>query len=103
MWWEGCRFPDLVRWDNAGKVNMKQLFNEQYGGIHKKVPTVFDAYFTKGEAKHRLYVEYSAVKYNDFEDKYKYFPFPKTRRAANKFKNVLGWEYLNSADETAAE
>lgn len=103
MWWEGCRFPDLVRWDNAGKVSMKQLFNEQYGGIHKKVPTVFDAYFTKNEPKHRLYVEYSAVKYNDFEDKYKYFPFPRERRAANKFKNVLGWEYLNSADETAAE
>ncbi len=103
MWWEGCRFPDLVRWDNAGKVDMKALFNTSWGGkgIHKQVPTVYDAFFTKGESEHRLYTEYSAVKYNDFSDKYKYFPFPRNRKANNKFKDVLGWEYLNAAEETA--
>ena len=100
MWWEGCRFPDLVRWDNAGKVNMAEFFNTQYGGIHAKVPTVFDAYFTNGEAEHRLYTEYSAVKYNNFEAKYKYLPFPRDRKAANKFKDVLGWESLNTAEES---
>ena len=101
MWWEGCRFPDLVRWDNAGKVDMKALFNTSWGGkgIHKQVPTVYDAFFTKGESEHRLYTEYSAVKYNDFSDKYKYFPFPRNRKANNKFKDVLGWESLNTAEE----
>ena len=100
MWWEGCRFPDLVRWDNAGKVDMAALFNTSWGGkgIHSQVPTTFDAYFTKGEAKHRLYTEYSAVKYNNFEAKYKYFPFPRNRRAVNGFKNVLGWASLNGAE-----
>lgn len=100
MWWEGCRFPDLVRWDNAGKVDMAALYNTSWGGkgIHSQVPTTFDAYFTKGEAKHRLYTEYSAVKYNNFEAKYKYFPFPRNRRAVNGFKNVLGWASLNGAE-----
>jgi hypothetical protein len=78
---------------------MKALYNTQYGGIHKKVPTVFDAYFTDGEAEHRLFTTYSSVKFNDFSDKYKYLPFPRDRKAANKFKDVLGWEGLNTADD----
>jgi hypothetical protein len=43
-------------------------------------------------------VEYAPVKYNDFSDKYKYLPFPRDRKAVNKFKDVLGWEYLNVAE-----
>ena len=105
MWWEGCRFPDLVRWDNLGKVDMKAIFNTSWGGkgIHKEVPTVFDEYFVEGKPGykkyHKLYETYSSVKYNDFSDKYKYFPFPRDRKAVNKFKDVLGWEYLNVAEE----
>lgn len=108
MWWEGCRFPDLVRWDNAGKVDMKALFNTSWGGkgIHKQVPTVFDEYVMEGKPgfgkEHKLYTTYSAVKYNDFEDKYKYFPFPRNRKNNNKFQDVLGWAYLNT-EAPAAE
>ena len=105
MWWEGCRFPDLVRWDNLGKVDMKAIYNTSWGGkgIHKEVPTVFDEFFVEGkpgyQKEHKLYTTYSSVKYNNFEDKYKYLPFPRDRKVNNKFKDVLGWEYLNVAEE----
>ena len=99
LWWEGCRFPDLVRWDNAGKIKMASY----YEGIHEKVPTVFDEFVMKDKPgfgkEHKLYTTYSAVNFNKFEDKYKYFPFPRARKANNKFKDVLGWESLNTAEE----
>ena len=101
MWFENCRFPDLVRWSNQGKVNLDEIFNKRYGGIHKHVPTVFDEFFTKGAAKHKLYTEYSAADHNDFSDKYKYLPFPIDIRLVNKLKNVLGWESLNGSDAEA--
>ena len=69
------------------------------GGIHTKVPVVYDEFFTKGAAKHKLYVDYSKVNYNDFTDKYMYLPFPLDCRLANHFKNVLGWESLNGTAE----
>ena len=102
MWFENCRFPDLVRWGKQGKVNLDQIFNKNYGGIHKHVPIVYDEFFTKGAAKHKLYTEYVVADHNDFSEKYMYLPFPLDRRLANHFKNVLGWESLNgntSADE----
>ena len=102
MWFENCRFPDLVRWGKQGKVNLDQIFNKNYGGIHKHVPIVYDEFFTKGAAKHKLYTEYVVADHNDFSDKYMYLPFPLDRRLANHFKNVLGRESLNgntSADE----
>lgn len=95
MWFENCRFPDLVRWGKQGKVNLDQIFNKNYGGIHKHVPIVYDEFFTKGAAKHKLYTEYVVADHNDFSDKYMYLPFPLDRRLANHFKNVLGWEGLN--------
>ena len=101
MWFENCRFPDLVRWAKQGKVNLDQIFNKNYGGIHKHVPTVYDEFFTKGAAKHKLYTDYSAADHNDFTDKYMYLPFPLDCRLANHFKNVLGWESLNGP--TSAE
>lgn len=103
MWFENCRFLDLVRWAKQGKVNLDQIYNKNYGGIHKKVPTVYDEFFTKGAAKHKLYTDYSTVNYNDFTDKYMYLPFPLDCRLANHFKNVLGWEGLNGASDEAAE
>ena len=99
MWFENCRFPDLVRWGKQGKVNLDQIFNKNYGGIHKHVPIVYDEFFTKGAAKHKLYTEYVVADHNDFSDKYMYLPFPLDRRLANHFKNVLGWESLNSSEE----
>ena len=105
MWFENCRFPDLVRWGNQGKVNLDEIFNTRYGGIHKHVPTVFDEFFVEGkpgyQKEHKLYTEYSQVKFNDFSDKYKYLPFPLDCRLANKLKNVLGWESLNGSDAEA--
>lgn len=95
--------PDLVRWGNQGKVNLDQIFNKNYGGIHKHVPTVFDEYSIEGKPgygkEHKLFATYSEVDFNDFSDKYKYLPFPLQSRLANHLKNVLGWESLNGADE----
>lgn len=49
MWLEAVRFPDMVRWgDTDGVANNG-----------KNIPTTFDAFFSKGEPKHRIYVEYS--------------------------------------------
>lgn len=101
MWFENCRFPDLVRWGKQGKVNLDQIFNKNYGGIHKHVPIVYDEFFTKGAAKHKLYTEYVVADHNDFSDKYMYLPFPLDRRLANHFKNVLGWESLNGSSSAA--
>lgn len=99
MWFESCRFHDLVRWSNLGKVDIKAIFNSNYGGINKHVPSVKDAFFTDSEPEHRLYVTYSQAKHNDFEDKYKYFPFPRDFKQANpNLHDVLGWK---SAEDSA--
>ena len=90
MWFESCRFHDLVRWSNQGKVDLDQIFNKS--GIHTKVPTVYDAFFTKGEAKHRLYTEYQALNAGFVVGKHEYFPFPHDFMVVNpNLKNVLGW------------
>ena len=98
MWFENCRFPDLVRWSNQGKVNLDQIFNKS--GIHQNVPTVYDEFFNEGkpgyQKEHKLYTSHSAVDFNDFSDKYKYLPFPLQSRLANHVQNVLGWESLNA-------
>ena len=91
MWFESCRFHDLVRWSKKGYVDLDQVFNKS--GIHSKVPTVFDAYFTKGEAEHRLYTEYSSLDAGFVVGKHEYFPFPHDFMVVNpNLKNVLGWE-----------
>lgn len=102
LWFEGCRFPDLVRWSKQGKVNLETLFN---GDLHKHVPIVYDE-FADGKPEHKLYTKY--VNLNDEHNctfvagKHEYLPFPADRRAANKYKNVLGWSSLNDADEAPA-
>ncbi len=104
LWFESCRFPDLVRWAKQGKVNLDQIFN---GDLHKKCPIVYDEYSAKNTGKHKLYTSY--VNLNDEHNctfvvnKHEYLPFPADRVAGNKFKNVLGWAYLNAAEEPAAE
>ena len=92
MWFENCRFHDLVRWSKLGYVNLDDVFNKS--GIHKNVPTVYDAMFTKNEAEHRLYVEYSSVPGNsDFVvGKHEYFPFPRDYKNVNpNLVDVFGW------------
>ena len=93
MWFENCRFHDLVRWAAQGHVNLDDVFNKS--NIHTKVPTAFDALFTKGEAEHRVYTEYSSVPgHHEFVvGKNEYFPFPRDYMVVNpNLKNVLGWE-----------
>lgn len=69
MWLEGVRFPDMVRWgDTDGIVNNG-----------KDIPSTFDAFFTKKEPKHRIYVEYSNPnkgKTGFVKGKHEYFPYP---------------------------
>ena len=90
MWFENCRFHDLVRWSKQGKVNLDQIFNQS--GIHTKVPTVYDAYFTKGEPEHRLYTEYQSLTAGFKVGKHEYFPFPYDFMVVNpNLKNVGGW------------
>lgn len=69
MWLEGVRFPDMVRWgDTDGIVNNG-----------KDIPSTYDAFFTKGEPKHRLYVEYSNPNKGTVgfvKGKHEYFCYP---------------------------
>ena len=76
LWFEGCRFHDVIRWGNTGKLDLDKVFNQSK--IHQEVPTVKDAFFTKGESEHRLYVEYSSVPEGGVFQKgrHEYFPFP---------------------------
>ena len=105
LWFESARFHDLVRWAAQGKVDLNEVFNTRYGGIHEKIPTVFDEYFVEGKPgygkEHKLYETYSKAHYNKFEvGKHEYFPFPYDVKNGNpELKDVLGWAYLNTAAE----
>lgn len=69
MWLEGVRFPDIVRWgDTEGLVNNG-----------KNIPSSYDAFFTKNEPKHRIYVEYSNPNKDEVgfvKGRHEYFPYP---------------------------
>lgn len=69
MWLEGVRFPDMVRWgDTDGVVDNG-----------KRIPSTYDAFFSKKESKHRIYVEYSSPNNGTtgfIKGKHEYFPFP---------------------------
>ena len=89
MWFESCRFLDLVRWSKQGKVDLNKVF----AGIHENAVSVYDAFFTDGEAEHRLYTKPCALKFNAFKvGKNEYFPFPRDFKTANpNLHDVLGW------------
>ncbi len=76
MWIEGVRFPDMVRWgDTDGIVNNG-----------KDIPSTYDAFFTKGESKHRLYVEYSNPnkgRTGFVKGKHEYFAYPYAATSIN--------------------
>ena len=105
LWFESARFHDLVRWAAQGKVDLNEVFNTRYGGIHEKIPTVFDEYFVEGKPgygkEHKLYETYSKAHYNKFEvGKHEYFPFPYDVKNGNpNLQDVLGWAYLNKPAE----
>ncbi|MDE6290013.1 MAG: RagB/SusD family nutrient uptake outer membrane protein, partial [Muribaculaceae bacterium] len=85
MWIEGVRFPDMVRWgDTDGVVNNG-----------RDIPSTYDAFFTKGEAKHRIYVETSnpnVGKTGFVKGKHEYFAYPYdvTSRNPNLKQNPSG-------------
>lgn len=96
LWFESCRFLDLVRWSKQGKVDLDAIYNKS--GIHKNVPTVHDEFFEEGkpnyQKKHSLYVTHDPVPGNsDFVvGKHEYMPFPRDVMTANKnLHNVGGW------------
>lgn len=98
MWFENCRFHDLVRWSKKypDLVNLDAIFNKS--GINE-VPTLYDAFFTKGEAEHRLYTDIEDTGKGTTLDvkfvvgKHEYYPFPHDFMVVNpNLKNVLGWE-----------
>ncbi len=85
MWIEGVRFPDMVRWgDTDGVVNNG-----------KDIPSTYDAFFTKNEPKHRLYVEKSNPnkgRTGFIKGKHEYFAYPYdvTSRNPNLVQNPSG-------------
>ena len=95
MWFESCRFHDLVRWSKQGKVDLNKIFNES--PLHKNVPTVYDEFFVEGKPgykkEHKLYTEPAEIQYNNFEvGKHEYFPFPLDVINANpNLHDVNGW------------
>ncbi len=107
LWFENCRFHDLVRWSKQGKVDLNEIFNTRYGGIHERIPTVRDEYeaeydkdtgeFIRCNKPHKLYVTYTKAIYEKFEvGKHEYFPFPfEVKNGNENLKDVLGWAYLN--------
>lgn len=69
MWLEGVRFPDMVRWGDTDGVKDNG----------KNIPSAYDAFFTKGEPEHRIYVEYSNPNKGTtgfIKGKHEYFAFP---------------------------
>lgn len=96
MWFENCRFPDLVRWSKLGKVDLNQIYNTS--GVHKNVPTVFDEFSESGkdgyQKEHKLFVTYGACPSGaEFKvGKHEYLPFPRDVMTANpNLHNVGGW------------
>lgn len=97
FWFENCRFQDLVRWSNQGKVDIVALMNAQYHDGKNMVPTVYDALTSNdGATKHELYVTYSAVDNAPFEKgKHEYLPFPLDFKNVNPdIHDVLGWQIM---------
>ena len=91
-------------------MNLDQIYNKNYGGIHKHVPTVHDEFSEPGmpgfEKYHKFYTTYEAAPGNtDFVvGKHEYLPFPRDVKTANPYlKDVLGWEYLNGAAPAEGE
>ena len=87
-WLEGSRFPDLVRW---GIAEQELKDNGKY------LPNFCDAMTSKGEAKHRGYIDESdadwCVKAHPEmgfkKDKHSYFPIPFDDKKVNP--NVHDW------------
>ena len=100
MWFENCRFHDLVRWSKQrpSEVNLNTIFNDSK--INQHIPTVFDAYFTPAPGyeqyegkEHKLYTTYTSKPEAVFQvGKHEYFPFPHDYMIVNpNLVNFNGW------------
>lgn len=102
MWFESCRFHDLVRWSKKGFVDLNKVFNTSR--IHERIPTVNDAYFLMDiegapaypkyyQKEHHLVTTYSRAVFNAFTiGRNEYLPFPRDTKTANPYlEDVLGW------------
>lgn len=94
LWFEGCRFHDLVRWGAQGKANLDQIFNGS--GFHDRIPVTTDEFFNGGSA-HKLTVKYVQAHYEKFQSgKHEYLPFPRDVKVGNpNIQDVLGWTTNN--------
>lgn len=102
LWFEGCRFHDIVRWSLKGLVDLNKIYNTSQ--IHDRIPMLYDAYFLMdGDEpadpryygrEHHLVETYSKAKSNPFTiGRNEYFPFPHDAMVANPdLMNVRGWE-----------
>ena len=78
MWFENCRFHDVVRWSNAGKLDIEKTFENALADV----PVLYDEFFVEGkpgyQKEHKLYVGSSPRPANfKFEKgKHEYWPFP---------------------------
>ena len=78
MWFENCRFHDVVRWSNAGKLDIEKTFENALADV----PVLYDEFFVQDkpgyQKEHKLYVGSSPRPANfKFEKgKHEYWPFP---------------------------
>ena len=87
-WLEGSRFPDLVRWGIADK---------ELADNGKYLPNFCDAMTSKGEAKHRGYIDESDAAWCTTshpemgfkKEKHSYFPIPFAEKNVNP--NIHDW------------
>lgn len=100
MWFESCRFHDVVRWSKQrpSEVNLDDIFNKSK--INQHIPTVYDAFFTPAKGyeqyegkEHKLYTTYTSKPDALFVvGKHEYFPFPHDYMVVNpNLKNFNGW------------
>jgi len=97
MWFESCRFLDLVRWSKQypSLVNLDKVFNQSK--IHATATTVKDEYFIEDKPgykkEHKLFTVPCELTYQAFVvGKHEYFPFPLDVKNANpNLHDVLGW------------
>jgi hypothetical protein len=87
LWFESCRFHDIVRWGIADQVCGKDL---------DRYPEAFDAMSKDGEPEHRwYYVErkpYEGIPHQFIKGKHEYFPFPADVCSINPALHQLnGW------------
>ena len=90
MWFEGCRYFDIVRWGIAKQCYDKVLDN---------IPLQWDEYWTSGGTKpHKLYYKIhhpfadAGIKLEFVAGKHEYFPLPQTVLEVNpEMHQVRGW------------